>query len=141
MNTEALLDELEKAKPPGAQMSFEQMPATEIAPAAIKPKANGAVAPAVKKAASKPAAAPQVTGRHQDVLWYLAVLLKTFVEMTDAGLVREAPFWVKLGNGMPVEPDLLFVSSANFDRVHETHVDGAPDLIMEVVSAESTAED
>ena len=144
MNTEALLDELEKGRTPGEQMSFEQMPGSEAAPAAVKTKANGT---AVKKAAPtpkiapKPAAAPHVTGRHQDVRLYLTILLKTFVEMTDSGLVREAPFWVKMGSGIPIEPDLLFVSSANFDKVHETHVDGAPDLIMEIVSAETTAED
>jgi len=138
MDTEALLDELERGRAHGQQMSFEQMVVPEVA-SKIK-SASSYVAP-TRKGVSRPAALPVVTGRHQDVRLYLAVLLKTFVEMTDAGLVREAPFWVKLGSSIPFEPDLLFIGGSNFDRVHETFVEGAPDLIMEVVSAESAAED
>jgi Uma2 family endonuclease len=140
MDTEALLDQLEQAREQSQQMSFEEMALRDESPPITGHSANSRVI-APRKLAQHSVSLPVVTGRHQDVRLFLAVLLKTFVEMTDAGLVREAPFWVKLNSGIPFEPDLLFVSSPNYDRVHETCVEGAPDLIMEVVSTESTAAD
>jgi len=82
-----------------------------------------------------------VTGRHQDVRLYVTVLLKSFVEMVDAGLVRDNPFEVRFEDGLSYQPDIVFVANSHFNRVHDTHIDGAPDLIMEVLSADSTARD
>lgn len=142
MDTEALLDELERQPRPGEQMSFEQIAVPEPPAAGSKRAAPAhSPAPAARPASPKAAPLPTVTGRHQDVRLFLVVLLKTFVDMTDAGLVREAPFRVKFEKGLPIEPDILFVSSANFDRVHETTVEGPPDIIIEVLSPESTAAD
>jgi len=140
MDTEALLDQLEREREQSQQMSFEEMPPREASLSLARHSASTRVI-TPRKPTQLPASLPVVTGRHQDVRLFLAVLLKTFVEMTDSGLVREAPFWVKLSSGIPFEPDLLFVSSSNFERVRETFVEGAPDLIMEVVSTESTAVD
>lgn len=38
-------------------------------------------------------------------------------------------------------PDLLFVSNASLHRLKETYLDGAADLVVEVVSPESRARD
>lgn len=89
---------------------------------------------------SRQPAAP-VTGRHQDVRLYVTVLLKTFVEMIDAGLVRDNPFEVRFEEGPIYQPDIVFVANSHFGRVHDTYIDGAPDLIMEVLSIDSTARD
>ncbi len=140
MDTQAILDELERSPAEIRQMSFEQIDAPEISPAAVRPVSRRV---SRRPLAVKPPARPavQVTGRHQDVRLYLTVLLKTFTEMTDAGLVREAPFQVRLADGSLAEPDIVCVASANFERVHETVVEGPLDVILEVLSKESTAQD
>jgi Uma2 family endonuclease len=86
------------------------------------------------------------TGLHQDVRLYLTLLLKTFVEMTDAGLVRDLPYEVRLSDSTDNDavvycPDIVFVSNSSFDRVYDAYVEGPPDIIFEVLSAESTAID
>jgi len=123
-----LLDELGGRRPAAEQMSFEQMLAAEDELAA-----NGG--PARLHAPRTP-----VPGRHQDVRLYLTVLLKTFVEMTDAGMVRDAPFEVRLAAGI-YQPDITFMAHSGFDRLHDTHVEGPPNLIVEVLTQESTALD
>lgn len=39
------------------------------------------------------------------------------------------------------EPDLLFVAREHVDRLTETHLDAAADLVVEIVSPESAARD
>jgi Uma2 family endonuclease len=140
MNTNAIIDELEKKPSNSEQLSFDQLPAAELQlPAEPKPKrALGASRSSSQHKSAKP---PSVTGRHQDVRLYLAVMFKTFVEMTDAGIVRDAPYEVLLGPGQFIEPDLLFIASSSYDRLHDAYFEGAPDLILEVLTEESTAED
>jgi Uma2 family endonuclease len=119
----------------GEQMSFDQLTVSEqpASPSPTKPKLK-------LLAADEPQSQP-VTGRHQDVRLYLTLLLKTFVEMTDTGLVRDAPFPVQTESGLRIDPDVIFVASANLDRVRDSHVEGPPDIVVEVCSKASTAVD
>lgn len=123
-----LLDELGGRLPAAEQMSFEQMFAAEdelaVSGVPLGPRAPRSPVP----------------GRHQDVRLFLTVLLKTFVEMTDAGMVRDAPFEVRLPTGI-YRPDITFMAHSGFDRLHDTHVEGPPNLIVEVLTQESTALD
>lgn len=140
MDTASLLDELEQRPQQAEQMSFEQL----AAPSEDEPVAEShfhAPAGGRTSRAAEPAPGPAVTGRHQDVRLHLAVLFKTFVEMTDAGLVRDAPFQVRLSEAQVYEPDIVFVANSNFDRVNDAYIEGPPDLIVEVLSEESTAQD
>ncbi len=139
MDTEALLDELERGPLQVEQMSFdslvfssEEEPSASYHPHERATGRNG-------KAGAKTQTI--VTGRHQDTRLFVAVMLKTFVEMTDAGLVREAPFRLWLDGGIVYEPDIVFVASSNLDRVQDTHIKGAADMVIEVLSEESTALD
>jgi Uma2 family endonuclease len=140
MDTETLLDELEHGPLQVEQMSFDSLVLSSdeelSAPYPPDTPSNGRNS---KAAAEK--AQSIVTGRHQDTRLFVAVMLKTFVEMTDAGLVREAPFQVRLGKGISYKPDIVFVANVNFDRVCDTHIEGSADMIVEVVSEESTALD
>ncbi len=97
--------------------------------------------PAIRRTAGfREVPAPaSVTGRHQDIKLYLTVMIKAFVEMTDAGLVRDAPFQVLLPDGQIYQPDIVFIANSNFDRVHETYLEGPPDIAVEIVSVETTA--
>lgn len=125
-----LLEQLEG--PPNAeQMSFDQLIASDQELAAQ---------PVQESEDIRTTFAP-VTGLHQDVRLYVTVLLKTFVETIDAGLVRDAPFEVRLVDGPIYQPDIVYVANSHFDQVHEAYIDGAPDLVMEVVSLDSTARD
>jgi Uma2 family endonuclease len=130
----AILDELEQNTYRGEQMSFEQFAAVPTRRPA-HPRSGGQSAP-VKSSPST-----SVTGRHQDIKLYLTVMIKAFVEMTDAGLVRDAPFQVLLPDGQIYQPDIVFVANSNFDRVHETYLEGPPDIAVEIVSVETTAAD
>jgi len=143
MNADILLDELTQdsasARHPqrGVQMSFDELiaPVGEetIEPPLVEHRPARRARPAVE--------APPVSGRHQDVRLYLTVLLKTYVEATDAGLVRDAPYRVQKADGQFIEPDIVFVSHLNFDRVHDAYVEGPPDIVVEVASPETTARD
>ncbi len=77
---------------------------------------------------------------HQDIADFLVSVLRPFVEQHGLGLVRSAPFQVKLGDSGR-EPDLLWLSQAHLDRLKETYLDGPADLVVEIVSPESIGRD
>ena len=76
---------------------------------------------------------------HQDLSGFLESLLRIFVESRQIGIVRNAPFQMKLEHGR--EPDLLFVAAAHLPRLQETYLDGPADLVVEIVSPESAGRD
>jgi Uma2 family endonuclease len=80
--------------------------------------------------------------RHQELSGFLFNLLSTFVAALNLGKIISAPFEVKLWpDGPSREPDLLFVSNDNLERLGEKRFDGGPDLVVEIVSAGSVRED
>ena len=82
------------------------------------------------------------SSRHQDLADFLTALLRLFVEARQLGVVRSAPFQMKLAaRPSGREPDLLFVSSDRLDRLKEMYLDGPADLAVEVVSADSQRRD
>lgn len=78
--------------------------------------------------------------QHQDLVGFLAALLRLFIESRDAGWVRTAPFAMHLAERAR-EPDLLFVGKERMDRVQSTYLEGPADLVVEIISAESIARD
>lgn len=143
MNVDAVIDRLEQRSVDDErlQLSFDEL--IDL-PAAERTAAERKKAEREKKLVSRPRVDPpaeSISGRHQDIRLYLIVLLKTFVEMVDAGLVRDAPFQVRLADHLTYEPDIVFISNSAFDRVQETYIEGAPDIIIEVISPHSTAAD
>jgi Uma2 family endonuclease len=79
------------------------------------------------------------SNRHQDVVSFLDNILRPYAEERGLGIVRTAPFQVKLEHGR--EPDLIFVAQEHLDRLLENRVEGAPDLVVEIISPESVARD
>jgi Uma2 family endonuclease len=77
--------------------------------------------------------------RHQDMVGFLEGVLRSFVEMHQMGVVRSAPFQMKLEQGR--EPDLLFVQQEHVSRLKENYLDGPADLVVEIVSPESVGRD
>ncbi len=79
---------------------------------------------------------------HQNIVSFLDALLRSFVQFFQLGRIVIAPFEVKLWeNGPSREPDLLFISHDNQDGLKTAHYEGAPDLVVEVVSPGSVSED
>ena len=78
---------------------------------------------------------PPATVRHQKTLGSLAYAFTHFVRERRLGEVIVALCGVRLpGHPVPVQPDILFVAAARLDIVGEDYVEGAPDLVVEVLS-------
>ncbi len=80
------------------------------------------------------------SNRHQDLSDFLTVILRAYVEAKQLGVVRSAPFQMKVGlSGR--EPDLLFVAKEHVERIRENYLDGPADLVIEIISPESRLRD
>lgn len=77
---------------------------------------------------------PAPTTPHQRVVQHLHLSLGPYVEEHAAGDIFLAPCDVLLSDTDIVQPDLLFVAVEQSSIVQERGIEGAPDLIAEVVS-------
>ncbi|HDN80994.1 MAG TPA: Uma2 family endonuclease [Chloroflexi bacterium] len=75
--------------------------------------------------------------RHQRLERFLLSLLGMYVEEKGLGEVVASRMAVYLGRGYIFEPDILFVTTGRLDIIKETHVGGAPDLVVEILSSSS----
>jgi Uma2 family endonuclease len=73
---------------------------------------------------------------HQYTVWQLGRLIGNFVADHRLGVVLGAPFDIRLPRslGNPVQPDILFIRSEQQPRAGDRRFDGAPDLVVEVLS-------
>lgn len=80
--------------------------------------------------------------RHQDVSDFLVSALRIWVEAKNAGVIRSSPLTMKLVKEKKGrEPDILFVAKKNLKKLKPTFLDGAADLVIEIISPESRARD
>jgi Uma2 family endonuclease len=84
---------------------------------------------------------PSPVIRHQDVVGNLHFALSVFNRAHRLGKILLAPTDVVLSPHDVVVPDLLFVSNERLDIVAEENVQGAPDLIVEVLSKRTRQRD
>ena len=84
---------------------------------------------------------PSPNRRHQACLRNLARGLDAFVHERRLGQVFFAPFDVVFTRHDVVEPDLLFIGTARSNVLTEANVQGAPDLVVEVLSPSSRRQD
>lgn len=79
---------------------------------------------------------------HQELAGWLTVILRSYVRQRKLGQLLTAPFLVRLQITVQGrEPDLMFVKAENMERLRETYLDGAADLVVEIVSPESVSRD
>lgn len=78
---------------------------------------------------------------HESVDEWLGRLIGEFSEQKGLGILRRNMFVRFAGQRRRRVPDLFFISTARRDRVRPTYVDGAPDLIVEIVSPDSQNRD
>ncbi len=76
---------------------------------------------------------------HQRASRNLTMHLAQWAELAGTGHVYAAPFDVVLSDTDVVQPDLLFVSNEREHIITKENVQGAPDLVVEILSL-STAE-
>ena len=79
---------------------------------------------------------PSPSTRHQDVLLELATALKAFLATQPVGRLFIAPMDVVLVARRPavvLQPDLVFIARGR-DIVTPANVQGAPDLVVEILS-------
>ncbi|MBC8262495.1 MAG: Uma2 family endonuclease [Anaerolineales bacterium] len=82
-----------------------------------------------------------VSRRHDELTWFLGTLLKLFVEKNELGSIHGPEFQVRLRAGVRRVPDLLFINKEHRDILQDAHVEGAPDLAIEIVSPDSEERD
>jgi len=78
---------------------------------------------------------------HQRISRRLGFELTRFVEENNLGEVFYAPYDVYLYDENVVQPDILFISRERFDIIGEKNVQGAPDLVIEIISENSIYRD
>ena len=78
---------------------------------------------------------------HQDVVTNLGTPLSVFVREGDLGKLYFAPTDVILSDTEVVQPDLLFISKEREHIRTPANIQGAPDLIVEILSPSSARRD
>jgi Uma2 family endonuclease len=84
---------------------------------------------------------PSPGTRHQATLFNLAVILRGHVRTAALGEVFLAPLDCILTQITIVQPDILFVEWARRSIVSERGIEGAPTLVVEVISPSTSAID
>ena len=72
--------------------------------------------------------------RHQTISFNLVLLIGTYVRERGLGRVYFAPCDVVLSDTDVLQPDLFFVSAAREALLTAANVQGAPDLVIEILS-------
>ena len=85
--------------------------------------------------------APPPLDIHEKLFGFLFSLLRDYVEEHDLGEVRGSRSGVELAPDQVYEPDILFVSRDRLGIVQRHGLVGAPDLVIEILSASTAAYD
>ncbi|HEX9653737.1 MAG TPA: Uma2 family endonuclease [bacterium] len=85
--------------------------------------------------------APAPSIKHQDNLFELGVRIREFVKKKKLGIVFLSPCDVVLSNTSIIQPDIVFVSKENRGIITEKNIQGAPDLVIEIISPNTAERD
>jgi len=77
---------------------------------------------------------PSPTSFHQAILGNLCLSLQDWVRQSSAGKLILRPFDVVLSRDEVTQPDLIFVLTQHLVRLGEKNFQGAPDLVIEILS-------
>jgi Uma2 family endonuclease len=78
--------------------------------------------------------APAPNRQHQSISRNLEYILMRYLEDHPIGELYDAPFDVYLSNVDVFQPDILFVSEQNGRILTDAGAEGAPDLVIEILS-------
>ena len=82
---------------------------------------------------------PSPTTYHQSISGNLEHALRDFVRKHNLGFIYHAPLDVVLSEEDVAQPDILFISKERSQIITKDNIQGAPDLIIEILSP-ATAE-
>lgn len=75
---------------------------------------------------------------HNTLLSFLVTLLNLYLGLKNLGRMLPAGVPMRVGEGKPRrEPDLMVILNEHLDRIKENYIDGAADLVIEIVSPKS----
>jgi len=81
---------------------------------------------------------PSPIPKHQRISRKIEFILEKYVTENDLGEAFYAPCDVYLDDENVIQPDILFISKDRLNIIGEKNIQGAPDLVMEIIS-ENTA--
>lgn len=84
---------------------------------------------------------PSPTDAHQKTLLKISSKLFTYVDTHQLGEVRVAPYDVYFSRKNIYQPDIIFISKENFQKIKEDGLHGAPDLVIEILSPKTAKYD
>lgn len=84
---------------------------------------------------------PPATVVHSELTLFLVCTLGMFVEQQELGEVLGWRLMVRLSPRCRRVPDVVFIAKEHLSNVLPTHLEGPPDLAIEVVSSESVERD
>jgi len=84
---------------------------------------------------------PSPTPSHQKASFNLTLLLGEHSKKNNLGEVYYAPLDVVFDEETVIEPDILFISTGRLSIVDKQKVNGAPDLIIEILSPSTEERD
>ena len=84
---------------------------------------------------------PGANFSHQHSQVKLVRWLAPFVDEHDLGIVLLAPFDVKLSDSDVLQPDLMFFSKEREHVITKRYSEGAPDLVVEILSPSTSRRD
>lgn len=77
---------------------------------------------------------PSPNESHQGISAELGYALQSYVKKQKAGFVYYAPFDVVFSDEDVVQPDIIYVSKERRDIITRRNIQGAPDLVVEILS-------
>ncbi|HXV82107.1 MAG TPA: Uma2 family endonuclease [Candidatus Binatia bacterium] len=84
---------------------------------------------------------PAPSTKHQTTSGNLLVLLSLYIRERDLGKLFHAPIDLILESTSVLQPDLLFVSKTRQSIITERAIEGAPDLVVEILSSTTSRTD
>ncbi|HAG11495.1 MAG TPA: restriction endonuclease [Desulfotomaculum sp.] len=77
---------------------------------------------------------PAPTTYHQIISMRLELKFANFVNEKNLGLVLDAPVDVYFGEKETYQPDIIFIARDRFHIIEPARINGAPDLVVEILS-------
>jgi len=84
---------------------------------------------------------PAPSSKHQNTVAEIFTALRTFVKKKQSGNVLSSQIDVKFSDGNGFQPDILYLRNTDLEKDIGSYIDGAPSLIIEVLSPDSEKAD
>jgi len=81
---------------------------------------------------------PAPTPQHQIISGKIEIILHNYIAENKIGVILHAPCDVVLDNENVFQPDIMLISKDKMHIIEEKNIQGAPELVIEIIS-ESTA--